>query len=89
MAYIGRDFRSRAAHYSQGGSPADRPSEKPGNKPESKPCSAPSPQSGPLDMSSLLGRLDSDSLLIAALLVLLMKEGCDKRLILALGYILF
>lgn len=34
------------------------------------------------------GALDSDKLLIAAILLMLMKEGGDKRLILALGYIL-
>lgn len=34
------------------------------------------------------GTLDSDKLLIAAILLMLLKEGGDKRLILALGYIL-
>lgn len=32
--------------------------------------------------------IDSDTLLIAALLLLLLKEGGDIRLVLALGYIL-
>lgn len=35
------------------------------------------------------GNIDSDKLLIAAILLLLIKEGADKKLILALGYILF
>jgi len=35
------------------------------------------------------GALDSDKLLIAALMLLLLREGGDKKLILALGYILF
>lgn len=34
------------------------------------------------------GGLDSDKLLIAALLILMIKEGADIKLILALGYIL-
>ncbi len=34
------------------------------------------------------GKLDKDKLLIAALLFLLLREGGDKKLILALGYIL-
>ena len=33
-------------------------------------------------------RLDSDKLLIAALLYMLIKEGADIKLIIALGYIL-
>lgn len=39
-------------------------------------------------IEELLGSFDKDTLLIAALMLLLMKEGCDKRLIIALGYIL-
>ena len=34
------------------------------------------------------GGIDSDKLLIAALLYILMKEGADIKLIIALGYIL-
>ncbi len=33
--------------------------------------------------------IDADKLLIAALIWLLIKEGADKKLIIALGYILF
>lgn len=39
-------------------------------------------------LEELLGSIDKDTLLIAAMLVLLMKDGGDKRLIIALGYIL-
>lgn len=40
-------------------------------------------------ITELIGNpIDSDKLLIAAILLMLMKEGGDKRLILALGYIL-
>lgn len=40
-------------------------------------------------LNELIGNpIDSDKLLIAAILLMLMKEGGDKRLILALGYIL-
>ena len=39
-------------------------------------------------LSEITGSLDGDKLLIAALLLLLMREGGDIRLILALGYIL-
>ena len=47
----------------------------------------------PPNFSALLGKLmpgsiDSDTLLIAALLLILMKEGGDIKLVLALGYIL-
>ena len=34
------------------------------------------------------GPIDGDKLLIAALILLLIREGGDKKLILALGYIL-
>lgn len=34
------------------------------------------------------GKIDSDKLLIAALLYMLIKEGADIKLIIALGYIL-
>ena len=34
------------------------------------------------------GPIDSDKLLIGALMLLLLREGADKKLILALGYIL-
>lgn len=36
----------------------------------------------------LSGSIDRDTLLVAALLYLLIKEGGDMKLILALGYIL-
>lgn len=40
-------------------------------------------------LSGLLsGSIDRDTLLVAALLYLLIKEGGDMKLILALGYIL-
>lgn len=39
-------------------------------------------------LEEVLGSIDKDTLLIAAMLILLMKEGGDKRLIIALGYIL-
>jgi len=47
----------------------------------------------PPNISALLGKLmpngiDSDTLLIAALLLMLLKEGGDIKLVLALGYIL-
>jgi len=71
---------SHSFHYSQGGSPADIPENKPSSSGAGSPLSM---------LSELAGGLDSDKLLIAALLLLLMKEGGDKRLILALGYILF
>ncbi|MBR4626181.1 MAG: hypothetical protein IKO47_00495 [Ruminococcus sp.] len=70
-----------ASHYSQGGSPADIPSGGQTSKP-----SAASPAA---ILSELAGGLDGDKLLIAALLLLLLREGGDKRLVLALGYILF
>ncbi len=71
--------QSHSFHYSQGGSPADIPKQ---------PTSA--GNASPLGMlSELAGGLDADKLLIAALLLLLIKDGGDKRLILALAYILF
>lgn len=39
-------------------------------------------------LNDIISGLDADKLLIAALLLLLMREGGDMRLILALGYIL-
>lgn len=40
-------------------------------------------------IKSIIGeKLDSDKLLIAALMIILIKEGADMKLILALGYIL-
>lgn len=60
---------------------------------EIKPQSPPPKQSVKNSLGSLITELignpiDSDKLLIAAILLMLMKEGGDKRLILALGYIL-
>lgn len=53
---------------------------------EAKPCSQNLPQhTDPL--SSLLR--DRDSLLIAAMLLILMHEKADKKLILALAFVLF
>jgi len=65
---------------------ADHPAEQPsaGIKQENTPKGK-----SPADLfGEIAGSLDADKLLIAALLLLLMKEGGDKRLILALGYIL-
>ncbi len=39
-------------------------------------------------IDKLLGDTDSDKLLILALMFLLIREGADMKLILALGYIL-
>ena len=62
--------------------------------PEEQTASGPEGKNGvkertPADIfSDIAGNIDADKLLIAALLLLLMKEGGDMRLILALGYIL-
>ena len=50
--------------------------------------SAPQPNSSALLGNLMPGSIDSDTLLIAALLLILMKEGGDIKLVLALGYIL-
>jgi hypothetical protein len=58
--------------------------------PPDKPSGKPAPDVGKL-LSDLLGKgslLDRDRLLIGALLLLLLREGGDIRLIIALGYIL-
>ena len=39
-------------------------------------------------LGGLAGDLDADKLLTAALLLLMLREGSDMRLILAIGYIL-
>ena len=65
---------------------ADYPSEQPcsGSDEETVPRAK-----TPADIfGDIAGSLDADKLLIAALLLLLMREGGDMRLILALGYIL-
>ena len=43
---------------------------------------------GGLFEGALTGELDREKLLLAALLYLLIREGADMKLILALGYIL-
>ena len=73
------EVQSHSSHYSQGGSPADIP-----KQPSSSGAASPLAL-----LSELAGHPDADKLLIAALLLLLIKDGGDKRLILALGYILF
>ncbi len=75
-----QEMHSRAAHYTQGGDRADR-----APQPEKAPASQTA--SGGL-LSEITGSLDGDRLLIGALLLLMLKEGRDMRLILALGYIL-
>ena len=57
--------------------------EEPKNKPSQRRKNAPSLLSGLLPDG-----IDRDTLLIAAILLLLLKEGGDIRLVLALGYIL-
>ncbi len=74
-----QEMHSRAAHYTQGGDRADKPIQ---------PEIPPQPQSSGGLLSEITGSLDGDRLLIGALLLLMLKEGRDMRLILALGYIL-
>ncbi len=70
------------SHYSQGGMKGDMPP-----LPESTASKPSDPVSGII--ADIFGSpADSDKLLIAALLLLLIREGGDIRLILALGYIL-
>lgn len=74
--------------------PDDTETEIPETEDEIRPQSPPpTKQSVKNSLSSLITEfignpIDSDKLLIAAILLMLMKEGGDKRLILALGYIL-
>lgn len=57
-------------------------------QPQPKPPDCIPTKNGSGILAELLGSVDKDTLLIAAMLILLMKEGGDKRLIIALGYIL-
>ncbi len=78
--------------------PTDIPQNKPQPLPlnDNPPCSehiAKQEDSGDKHQGGFLeeligGGLDSEKLLIAALIFLLLKEGADMKLILALGYIL-
>lgn len=86
-----------ASHYSQGNSTGgDRPPESSHTKPE---CAEITPQivrqnkKGETQLSEIIdsifhGKLDSDKLMILLLMIVLIKEGADMKLILALGYIL-
>lgn len=73
--------RAVTSHYSQGESRSDMP-----------PTVKASAQGSGIKISpfsDILGKkFDADQLLIAALLLILVKEGADMKLILALGYIL-
>ncbi len=56
---------------------------------DAAPHTAETNRNSPADiLRSLSGSLDADRLLIAAMLILLSKEGADTALILALAYIL-
>lgn len=86
-----------ASHYSQGNSTGgDRPPENSQIKPEG---AATTPQTvgqnrkNELQLSEIIdgifhGKLDSDKLMILLLMIVLIKEGADMKLILALAYIL-
>lgn len=85
-AFVSRQNNRRdvsgTAHYSHSEIPADIP------QPEKKDAPAAAKLSPKELLSSLSGSLDPDRLLIAAVLILLSKEGADTELILALAYIL-
>lgn len=80
-----------ASHYSEGSSIDEPPVQ---ISPESDVPDSDKMKNQPNHLNGLLdgifgGNLDTDKLLIAAILLLLIKEGADKKLIIALGYILF
>ena len=75
-----QEMHSRAANFTKDDNRADYPEIQP-----VQPVSKPSAGSF---ISDITGSLDGDRLLIGALLLLMLKEGKDMRLILALGYIL-
>ena len=75
-----QEMHSRAANFTKDYNRADYPATQ-----SAPPVSKTS--AGNL-LSDITGSLDGDRLLIGALLLLMLKEGKDMRLILALGYIL-
>lgn len=86
-----------ASHYSQGSNTkGDMPPEKFPAEEENRRNSAEahrmksSNESQPFDLLDSLfhGKLDSDKLMILLLMAILIKEGADIKLIIALGYIL-
>lgn len=53
-----------------------------------KPAQKPKNQLTELFSKFTEGKIDNDKLIIIALIIILLKEGADKKLILALGYVL-
>jgi len=78
-----QEMHRRAAHYPQSERGDSRPSQEMGT---SEVRTAHSGQNSIL--GGLAGDHDADKLLTAALLLLMLREGSDMRLILAIGYIL-
>lgn len=93
---INRKTMVNTAHYSQGNSAAVHnflANQNDNNESGSKKNKQTMGKNIPNVLSEILGNilsgdLDSDRLLIIALMFVLIKEGADKTLILALGYIL-
>lgn len=79
-----------SSHYSQNSREDKAPEavEKPlDTKPEKSASDVPENQLARLAEQIFGSALDTDKLLVAALILLLLKEGADPKLILALGYI--
>lgn len=55
----------------------------------SKPQPVPKPSADTSPLSSILRQIDGDTLLLLIFLWLASKESCDRKLLLALGYIMF
>lgn len=87
-----------ASHYSQGSEQkGDRPPENNSSPKSEKNSRTPEtvnvrkkkePQLSDIIDSFFQGKLDGDKLMILLLMIILIKEGADLKLILALGYIL-
>lgn len=86
-----------ASHYSQGSSPSgdlppkDKLTESEQNEIKTEPVRIKSKNESQLSElidSIFQGKIDSDKLMILLLMIILIKEGADLKLILALGYIL-